>query len=262
MSSFQLDPFKFVQDVDDKLEKPEAWLEWKGQPADDEREEADEEEDDDLGIEFLDISLELSQTPNNINMFDNINGTPSFEATSSIVSGYRLGNDYQKVYLWWLARYGCVDVVVHRDHEGKPIWRQPNLGVPKFGRALKTPKGTAWEFDRYGAINPLFMEAIKIFGEKRLDPGAREIAEHNSHKFNFDPVLDGGINFDKVVIHYNAGIPRRINVVFDAPNTGTCGPSVQYDGYKFGQVKVYKFDDSEELNPLFVQIRKVMIFFG
>jgi hypothetical protein len=147
-------------------------------------------------------------------------------------------------------------VVVKRNESGEVIYDAPNYGFSGFGGKLETPLGDAWQYDRYGHINPLYAQAFRAAHEIYIKP------EHLKKWVGINPDYDHGISFDAVYPHWPNGttLSSRTgrNMLLDAPDTGVSGPQYQHPRHTEKKL-VYKFDNKGELNPLFVQIRRSIV---
>jgi len=151
-------------------------------------------------------------------------------------------------------------IIIKRNGMADPILDETDTGVKGFGGMLHSPRGDLWEFDRYGNRNPAYVQWYKAKHEKWMKLESEK-------SWNIDPSLDQGINFDNVVLPCSVkgkfkrqgGRVEATDFRFDAPDYGTSGPWVRSDGQlgsKDDEDRVYKFDMSGKLNPLFLQLRR------
>lgn len=192
-------------------------------------------------------------------------GDSSSAAGDSGVMEVELRNDYHinpvhKSSPGWEFRLlpGCdlSKIVVKRNENGKVIYDAPNYGFPGFGDKLETPLGDAWQYDRFGHINPLYAQAFRALHEIYIKP------EHLKEWVGINPDYDQGIDFSIVNPHWQPSISLSSrhghNMTLDAPDTGVSGPQYQHPRHREKKL-VYKFDNKGELNPLFVQIRRSLV---
>jgi len=161
----------------------------------------------------------------------------------------------------YLASFPTIDVSeikIRRTPTGKAVLDAPNYGLKGFGSKLETSSGDAWEFDRMGEFNPLYVQAHVAMSQHRIK------LESEKEWVGINPDYDTGIDFSQIVPHYPPGIAeaQKSNHImkFDAPDLGISGCYMEIPpGKPEAGKKIFKFDEKGELNPRFLQMRRSVV---
>jgi len=149
-------------------------------------------------------------------------------------------------------------IKVRRSPTGIVVLDAPNYGMVGFGDKRETNLGDAWQYDRMGALNPLYIQALVAQLQHYVKP------ECEKEWIGINPDYDTGIDFSSVVPHYTSEHTKTVHhMKYDAPDIGVHGPFMEVPVPRGGPgKKVFKFDEKGELNPRFLQMRRAVVRWG